>query len=134
MPCKLPGVRERLEVWDGPLVAVGAAGADEVAQQVQVEADEDEQRGQPWVRRRSARRLSAANGWAEGEACEWAGDEERRNGADNRERQAVQRMVILRKPQQGMRRMAESEAPGQCQGHRDRARRLRRLPALSRGG
>ena len=51
MPGELDGIGERLEVRDGPLVAVGAAGADEVAQQVQMEADEDQQSGEPWVRR-----------------------------------------------------------------------------------
>ena len=53
VPGELHGVGEWLEVGDGPLVAVGAAGADEVAQQVQVEADEDQERGQPWVSRQA---------------------------------------------------------------------------------
>ena len=42
VPCELDRVGKWLEVRDGPLVAVGTAGADEVAQQVQVEADEDQ--------------------------------------------------------------------------------------------
>ena len=46
VPGKLDGIREWLEVGDGPLVAVGAAGADEVAQQVKMKADEDQERGQ----------------------------------------------------------------------------------------
>src|SRR6478736_873083 len=51
VPSELNGIGERLEVRDGPLVAVGAASADEVAQQMQVEADEDQERSESWVRR-----------------------------------------------------------------------------------
>ena len=54
VPGELDGIGEWLEVRDGPLVAVGAAGADEVAQQMQVEADEDQERGESWVRGRAA--------------------------------------------------------------------------------
>jgi len=54
VPGEMDGSGKRLEVGDGPLVAVGAAGADEVAQQMQVEADEDQERGEPWVRRQTA--------------------------------------------------------------------------------
>ena len=53
VPGELQRVGEWLEVGDGPLVAVGTAGADEVAQQVQVEADEDQESGQAmgaWAR------------------------------------------------------------------------------------
>jgi len=104
MPGKLPGVRERFEVWDGPLIALGTAGADEVAQQMQMKADKDQQSGKPWMRRQSA----ALNNWSEGEPGERTGDKKRRNGAHNREGQAVKRVVILRKPQQRVGRM-----PGQ---------------------
>jgi len=41
VPGELQRVGERFEVGNRPLVAVWSAGADEVAQQVQVEADED---------------------------------------------------------------------------------------------
>lgn len=51
VPGELQRVGEGLEVGDGPLVAVGAAGADEVAEQVQVEADEDQERCHPWMSR-----------------------------------------------------------------------------------
>jgi hypothetical protein len=54
MPSKLDGIRKWLEVRDGPLVAVGATSADEVAQQVQVEADEDQKCRESGVRRRAA--------------------------------------------------------------------------------
>ena len=47
VPCELDGIGEWLEVGDGPLVAVGAAGADEVAQYMQVEADEDQKAVSP---------------------------------------------------------------------------------------
>jgi len=49
VPGELDGTGERFEVGDGPLVAVGAAGADEVAQQVKMEADEDQECGEPWM-------------------------------------------------------------------------------------
>ena len=54
MPSELHHVREWFEVRNGPLVAVGAASADEVAQQVQVEADEDQKCRESGVRRRAA--------------------------------------------------------------------------------
>jgi len=54
VPCELDGIGEWLEVGDRPLVAVGAAGADEVAQQMQVETDEDQECGEPWMRRQAA--------------------------------------------------------------------------------
>ena len=49
MPGELRRVGEWLEVGNGPLVAVGAAGADEVAQQMQMEADEDQNGGKSRV-------------------------------------------------------------------------------------
>ena len=54
VPRELQRVGEWLEVRDGPLVAVGAAGADEVAQQMQVKADEDQKSCESRVRRRAA--------------------------------------------------------------------------------
>lgn len=54
VPGQLQRVGEGLEVGDGPLVAVGAAGADEVAQQVQVEADEDQKSRESGVGWRAA--------------------------------------------------------------------------------
>ena len=102
MPDELHRVGKWLEVGDGPLVAVGAAGAYEVAQQVQVEADEDQERRQPWM----GRHASALDDRAEGEVGHRAGDDVGGEGADQRKRQCVQRMVILRKPQQGMRRVS----------------------------
>ena len=44
MPGELQRIGEGLEVGDGPLVAIWASGADEIAQQVHVEADEDQER------------------------------------------------------------------------------------------
>ena len=54
VPSQLDGIGERLEVRDGPLVAVGTASADEVAQQVQVEADEDQKSRESGVGWRAA--------------------------------------------------------------------------------
>ena len=45
MPGELESGRERSEIGDGPGVAVGAAGADEVAEEVEMEAEEGENRG-----------------------------------------------------------------------------------------
>lgn len=50
VPGELHRVGERFEVGDWPLVAVGAAGADEVTQQMQVEAYEHQERGESGVR------------------------------------------------------------------------------------
>ena len=63
VPGELQRVGEGLEVGDGPLVAVGAAGANEVAQQVQVEADEHQERGEPAMSRQTA----SLDDWAKGE-------------------------------------------------------------------
>ena len=49
VPGELNCIREWLEVRDGPLVAIGAASADKVAEYVQVEADEDQDRGESRV-------------------------------------------------------------------------------------
>ena len=117
MPCELPGIRERLEIRDGPLVSVGTAGANEVAEQMQMEADEDECRGKPGVRGQ----VAALNRRAKGEGGQRAGDEECRHGADQRKSQRVQGMVILGKPQQWMRRI-----PGQKLGHNAKAIDIRR--------
>ena len=105
MPGELDGIGERLEVGDGPLVAVGAAGADEVAQQVQVEADEDQERRQPWMSRQAA----ALDDRAEGETHQRAGDDIGGDGAEQREGQGMQRMVVLREQQQRMRRVSGQE-------------------------
>jgi hypothetical protein len=69
---------------------------------VKVEAHEDQKRGQPWM----GRQTSALDERAEGEANQRAGDDVSGEGADQRERQRVQRMVILREPQQRMRCVA----------------------------
>lgn len=45
----MKGVGKGGEVRDGPLVAVGAAGADEVTDEVEVEADEDEGGGEEFL-------------------------------------------------------------------------------------
>ena len=71
VPGELDGIGEGLEVGDGPLVAVGAAGTDEVAQQVKMEADEDQERRQPWMGRQGA----SLDHRAEGETYHRAGDD-----------------------------------------------------------
>lgn len=45
MPGELESGREWSEVGDGPGVAVGAAGADEVTEEMEMEAQEGEQSG-----------------------------------------------------------------------------------------
>ena len=130
VPGELDGIGEWLEIGDGPLVAVGAAGADEVAQYVQVEADEDQKGGESGVRGRTpVWGLRSANGPAEGairrksrtasaldkrakceirkrsRGSERAGDEVSGKGTDQRKCQRMQRMMVLRKPQQRMRRV-----------------------------
>ena len=45
MPGELESGRERSEIGNGPGVAVWAAGADEVTEEVEVEAEEGEQSG-----------------------------------------------------------------------------------------
>lgn len=126
MPCELHRGGERLEIGDGPLVVVGAAGADEVAQQVQVEADKDQDRRESRMRGQSANwRLWSSNGRAESEvrkrACggwgggEWMGGGQRADpgqrprddiggkGTHQGKCQRMQRMMVLGKPQQRMR-------------------------------
>lgn len=138
MPGELDGIGKWLEVGDGPLVAVGAAGADEVAQQVKMEADEDQDRGEHpacgWVRGWTA----ALDNRAEGENHQRASHQKRHKGADDRKGQGVQRMVILRKPQQGMRCVPcqefgndakAVEIRGDCRGHHQRF-----FAASKRGG
>lgn len=90
VPGELHGVGERLEVRDGPLVAVGTASADEVAQQVKVEADKDQEGGQPWMSGQG----TAFYRRAEGEVSQWAGDKVSGKGTHQRKGQSVQRMVI----------------------------------------
>lgn len=45
MPCELESGREWREIGNGPGVAVWAAGTDEVAEEVEMEAKEGEQSG-----------------------------------------------------------------------------------------
>lgn len=102
-PLAVPGELQRagkgLEVGDGPLVAVGAAGADEVAQQVQMEADEDEKCGEPWMSRQAA----ALYRRAEGEVGQRPRDDIGGKGTHQGKCQRMQRMMVLGKPQQWMR-------------------------------
>ena len=49
MPCELDSRREGSEIGNGPGVAVRAAGADEVAEEMEMEAEEGEQGGGPAV-------------------------------------------------------------------------------------
>lgn len=86
VPGELHGAGEWLEVGDGPLVAVGAAGTQEIAQQVQVEADEDQERRQPWMGRQAA----ALDNRAEGEAHHRASNDVGGEGADDRKCQSMQ--------------------------------------------
>lgn len=47
MPCELESGREWREIGNGPGVAVRAAGADEIAEEVEMEVEEGEESGDP---------------------------------------------------------------------------------------
>jgi hypothetical protein len=98
VPTELKGAGEGFEVGNGPLVAIGATCADEIAQQMQVEAQENEQSGQPWM----SGGPTPLNHRAKSETRQRASYQKRDEGAYNRENQRVQGVVILGKPQQRM--------------------------------
>src|SRR5438270_13051703 len=72
---------------------------------MQMEADEDEASGEPRMRWT----LASTDGRTKGKATQGAGDHGRREGADEREHERMQRMMILRKPQARMGRMPGEE-------------------------
>ena len=94
MPGELESRREWSEIRNGPGVAVRAAGADEVAKKMQVEAEECERGGHRGTRG-GGWRLDV---WAECEAGQSAikpgsqGDQQSKS-------KSVQGVVILREPQ-----------------------------------
>src|ERR1051326_9027335 len=84
---------------------------------MQVEAYKDEDSGEPGMSGHG----TSAQGWSPGEVGQRAGDYECCQGADQREAEAMQRVMVLREPQQRMRRV-----PGEKLGNNAQAVKVRR--------
>ena len=87
MPGKLEGVGKWEEIGNWPLIAVRAAGADQVTEQVQVEAEKHQQGGFPAL----------------------SGQKESSYGHDDRKQQGVQGVMVLREPQNRMGRVSRNQ-------------------------
>ena len=94
VPGELQGVGKGLEVRNGPLVAVRAAGADKIAEKMQMEAQENQSGGEPGMRQVG----TATHGGAKSEIRQ-AGDEKGRKGAEQRKAEIVERMMVAGKPE-----------------------------------
>lgn len=88
-PGELQGVGKGSEVGNGPLVAIGTAGAEQVASEVQVEAQEDQHSGEPGMRRGGA----AAHARTEGEVGQ-ARHQERCESTEQGETEIVQAVMV----------------------------------------